>query len=1034
MKIERHASVNWIQVIKANISQVCFVFAAFFLMVLVSYLSISSIVRNRLVIGTDEVMLATEANVRAGFTEAEATMTNAVNIVQGMMDRGASQEELLTYLTNMTEWIRKDNEWVMGIYGIYGYLHGELVDSMALNPGPEYRMQTRPWFDAAVRNPGRKTVYTEPYLDYRTGNVIMSAVHNVYGKAGDNYGFLVIDIDLSWLKGHSRSFQGSDGKYNIIMNQYMVVVGHPKDEIVGRPLREACDGYRLLHDALIRHREISTMRITDIDGNDAIVSFKRMFNGWYIGVLMAYSSYYRDVYYTAGILSALGFVFMFVLSFLLLRLSAARMRSDEENRGKTTFLARMSHEIRTPMNAVIGLSELGLRLDVPPLAAEYFTGIHQAGQNLLSIINDILDFSKIASANMEINPSHYMLASLLNDVINITRVRLKEKPITFIVDVEPTIPGSLIGDEARVRQVLLNLLSNAVKYTSNGFVRFSVTGERMGSDSILLKFQVSDSGIGIKPQDMKKLFGDFVRLDAAHNKGAEGTGLGLAIARKLCQIMGGGITVSSVYGEGSEFTAVIPQEVEGDTPLAAVKDAVEKSVLSYDAHPLRAESIYTALLGLGVDAVMAEDEEDFLRKLERGWYAFAFACPQTAGRARRVISRENLKTSLVLLVDFWEMASFQNVPTVVMPAYAVPLANALNYENETPAVGKSGRSRVSFTAPDVRVLVVDDMPVNLVVTKRMLAPYMMRVDTCGSGEEAVALAKENEYDMILMDHMMPGMDGVEATEVLRGTEHGLKIPIIALTANAVSGMREMFLQHGMNDFLSKPVDPAKLDAVLRKWAPKECRRPAVSCETPRETASFEIEGLDVKKGMAMAGGTEAKYREVLEVYRRDSEARIEFLNGEHAAKDMGNFITQVHSLKGAAASVGAEALAAEAARLEAAGRNGDMEFIREQIDGFRENLSGLIGRISTAPAAKSAGKSLDGETTSLRQRLKELKDAFLSEDVRKADAILAELSMMPLGSETARAVSEISEMVLTSDFIEAAAKLDELSKLDSISS
>jgi CheY-like chemotaxis protein/HPt (histidine-containing phosphotransfer) domain-containing protein len=326
----------------------------------------------------------------------------------------------------------------------------------------------------------------------------------------------------------------------------------------------------------------------------------------------------------------------------------------------------------------------------------------------------------------------------------------------------------------------------------------------------------------------------------------------------------------------------------------------------------------------------------------------------------------------------------------------------------------------------VRVLVVDDMPVNLVVTKRMLAPYMMRVDTCGSGEEAVALAQENEYDLILMDHMMPGMDGVETTEILRGAGHGLKIPIIALTANAVSGMREMFLQHGMNDFLSKPVDPAKLDAVLRKWVPKKCRPPAVVSETPRETAPFEVEGLDVKKGMAMAGGTEAKYREVLEIYCRDSEARMEFLNGEYAAKDMKNFTTQVHSLKGAAASVGAAALSAEAACLEAAGRNGDVEFIRERIDGFREDLSGLIRRIGAVLASGSAGEPQDGEMTSIQSKLKELKDAFLLEDVRKTDEILAELSAMPLGSETARAVSEISDLVLTSEFMEAAAKLDVL--------
>jgi signal transduction histidine kinase/CheY-like chemotaxis protein len=931
-------------------------------------------------------------------------------------------------------------------------LRGRFIDGLGRGlPDTEYKPQATPWFDTAVRNPDTRTAYTEPYIDPKTGTAVFTAVRNIYGRGGDRRSILAIDMDMSWLSNFVYTFSVGDDSYGIVLNQYMVVVGHPREENTGRLLREISDGYRAVHDVLMQQRgEVSTMRIRTEDGVDAVVSFKQMFNGWYIGVVVPYSVYYRDVNNMTAALSILGVVLMSILSYFLLRLSAAQIRSEEENRSKTTFLALMSHEIRTPMNAVIGLSELGLRTENPSLIAEYFNSIQHAGQNLLSVIDDILDFSKMGAGNLRLTPAPYTLASLLNDVINITRVRLSGKEIYFLVNVESAIPNKLIGDETRVRQVLLNLLSNAVKYTAEGFVRFTVTFDRTQSNAVLLKFTVADSGIGIKPEDIEQLFGDFVRFDALRNKGVEGTGLGLAIVKRLCLAMDGDITVSSQYGQGSVFTAVIPQSVENNAPLAEVGAAREKRVLFYDSHSLYAESIQATLDDLGVKAVRASSESEFFDKLIGGDYTFALVSVAIAARARECIRQRRLSTSLALLGALGDTTPVagRDAPVIFWPAYAVSIASVLNQESFVPGAGNTVVA--DFIAPKARVLLVDDMPTNLVVARGLLLPYGMQVDTCESGEEAVERVRENIYDLVLMDHMMPGMDGVEATVRIRRLRRGRKLPVVALTANAVTGMRELFLQKGMNDFLSKPIDTAKLNDLLHRWIPaeKQQAKEASECVLPdadqgaeqnAPNAPFMIDGLDTEKGLFMSGGTEANYRGVLEQYRRDADARLHFLTFAHAVIDLKHFITQVHALKSASASVGATDVSEEAKALEDAGDRADMSFIRNHVDGFRDRLSRLCGRIDAALGAvsarareRNAPPDAKGEETlsmaDIAPFLLQLKQAMTDEDVGACDRLLAELSDMPLDSAGVDTLAYLADMVLVSEFAEAARAIDDFLK------
>jgi signal transduction histidine kinase/CheY-like chemotaxis protein len=386
--------------------------------------------------------------------------------------------------------------------------------------------------------------------------------------------------------------------------------------------------------------------------------------------------------------------------------------AEQASRAKTEFLARMSHEIRTPLNAVIGLADVELRNAAEGETGSNLKEIRNSGTVLLAIINDLLDISKIESGRLELSPAEYKLADLLRDSVRMNLFRIASKPVRFEADIDPALPERLYGDEIRIKQILNNLLSNAGKYTDAGTITLRVRGETEGSD-IALSFSVEDTGRGIREDNLEQIFSEYRRFDEEMDRDIEGTGLGLSITKKLAELMGGFITVRSVYRQGSVFTVMIRQRI-----------------------------IDSASMGR-VDILDASDQ----------------------GEPKGI---------------------------------------------------------VCFQKPGAHILVVDDMATNLKVVQALLRPYEFKVSCVTSGRQAVEIIREEQFkfDLIFMDHMMPGMDGIEAVRIIRNeikTGYAQTVPIIALTANALVGNEKMFLENGFQGFLSKPIDLARLDQILRIW-------------------------------------------------------------------------------------------------------------------------------------------------------------------------------------------------------------------------
>lgn len=613
---------------------------------------------------------------------------------------------------------------------------------------------------------------------------------------------------------------------------------------------------------------------------------------------------------------------------------------------KSDFLANMSHEIRTPMNAVIGMAEMALREDLPLAAKSYINQIKEAGKSLLTIINDILDFSKIESGKMDINVVDYEPMSVVSDVSNIVMTRLKGKDVELILNISPGLPDKLLGDNIRIKQVLLNIANNAAKFTNQGKITVTMDYVRTAPDEIELHMSVEDTGIGIKKEDMEKLFQSFQQLDSKRNRNIEGTGLGLAISKQLLHLMNGDIWVESEYEKGSKFSFTLPQKIVDETPAIRVNDPDSRMAAGLFSNPYIKEHFIEDVGKLGVEYRELHSEEE-LGTLLGGKKCFLFIEQQMLTAAVEEFIKKNKEITAVLLIDFFDSVkhSMENLHVVKKPLFILTVAMILNEENLHFDDRDTAANEFDFIAPDAEILIVDDNAVNLTVAEGLLEPLKMNVDTATSGKEAIDKISKYHYDLVFMDHMMPELDGVETTRIIRRFHQEYNdVPIIALTANAVEGTKQMFCQEGMNDFVAKPIELRILVSKVRQWLPIEKIQKVYMLGTaPKETtpANIVVGDLDVSFALKFLGN-ENLFWSVLNVYYRAIEKKAKLIKSLEESEDWPGFTIEVHALKSSSKQIGAIDLSEKAAALEQAGNARDSAFIHRHTDDMLEQYLGYL--------------------------------------------------------------------------------------------
>jgi len=707
--------------------------------------------------------------------------------------------------------------------------------------------------------------------------------------------------------------------------------------------------------------------------------------------------------------------------------------ANDASRAKSNFLARMSHEIRTPMNAIIGMTELALRGNDPNDIHKHIRMVKDAGAHLLSIINDILDFSKIEMGKLEIIPADYLFSSMINDVISIIRMRVIDSEVKFAVNVDCDIPNVLSGDETRIRQVLLNILNNAVKYTDKGFVLLVIKGKRIDDASVNLVMKVMDSGKGIKQEDIKSLFGEYTQFDLEKNRGIEGVGLGLAITWNIVKAMGGEIKVQSEYGRGSLFTVTLPQKISSNEPLAVVEDVKEKNVLVYERRDIYADSITSTVNNLGISCTLVSNDSELLEVMMNQIFNFIFISFDLLESNRKKISEYAADAKIVVLTEFGEAIPDAKLRVLAMPAYSIPIANILNGISESFIYDEDEEGILKFAAPSAKVLVVDDINTNLKVAEGLLSPYKMQIDLRKSGRDAVEAVKFKKYDLVFMDHKMPDMDGVEATRAIRelGVDNPYyrDLPIIALTANAVTGIKEEFLKNGFNDYLSKPIETVKLNTVLEKWIPKEKRETiakengsAAARENDNVNDIIKIDGLDVRQGIFLSGGTIESFLGTLAIFRKDGFEKIGDLRACLESGNVKLYTVHVHALKSASANIGAVELSEFAKALEAAGDREDLGYIKANTPAFIAALEVILDRISAVLAMyrESGAGNASRDKEQLIRELVKLKNAIENLDAGAMNESVEALQDITQNDDIAGIIESISGKILVAEYDEAA--------------
>nr|WP_321256617.1 response regulator [uncultured Pseudodesulfovibrio sp.] len=700
------------------------------------------------------------------------------------------------------------------------------------------------------------------------------------------------------------------------------------------------------------------------------------------------------------------------------RLEKAKLEAENANRAKSDFLARMSHEIRTPMNAVIGLTHLALKTELTSKQTDYLTKVDMSAKSLLGIINDILDFSKIEAGKLEVEEVDFILDDVLNDIVNMLGLQAEQKGIEFLLMVKSTVPNLLVGDRLRLGQVLLNLTGNALKFTESGEIIIAAKLIEETNDTAIIQFSVKDTGIGISPEQAAKLFQPFNQADGSISRQFGGTGLGLTISKRLVEMMGGKIELKSEIGEGSEFVFTIPfglqakhsgahhvypDEVRGMRVLAVDDSKMSRMVLDKVLRSFTFDVVTARNGGQALELLHKNDESSPFKLVITDWRMPDIDGIELVQKIKKTTLLKNIP-KVIMLTAFGQDEIRHRAERVDLDGFMLkPFNRSILFDTimETITANTPRRIKNSSESPRLgvpnnvagaHVLLAEDNEINQQVAREILEGADITVSIANNGQEAVEMIKVNTYDAVLMDIQMPVMDGFKAVEKIRADKKLQSIPIIAMTAHALVGDKEKSLLAGMNDHVTKPIDPDILMEVLSKWlrnSPKVKKStpcPPSTEETPLHV--FEnIPGIDAVQALARVRGNTVLLKRLLINFSYDCNESYSQLPALISMNKLDEAQHMVHSIKGVAGNVGANVLHQSALKMEIALRD-DPKAIQDKLNALETERKRIEKGIFAAfpqqdrdKIAKNTDKKLLKEFKSITPYLTKLSSLLKKHDV-----------------------------------------------------
>jgi signal transduction histidine kinase/DNA-binding NarL/FixJ family response regulator len=809
------------------ILQYLLVFAAFFMMVFISYYFGSGVVQRNIVSYGDEVVSVSAEAINAYLNEFGMTLDNISFNIERLYAGGIDAAGISRELEEWTDWMFANQRGRKSFSGLNAFIYYTYMNASRWTAPDDYIPQTRPWYLGAYQSNG-ELFFSDPFINMKTNTNSLSVSKLLFDNDKKPLGVLAIDISMDSIKSLIEDMYFMGSGWGVLVDNQRRFIVHPDENYIGMRLEtvnEGKGGFAELAGLLAVSQSLSAFPLIAYNGVPCVAFYRRLPNGWSLGFILPREAFYREARKVRTNMIIAGVVLMMLLCAILTYMNAAKIRSDEASKIKSSFLANMSHEIRTPMNSIIGMSEF---LQHEPLSGRqlgYVNDINFSAHALLSLINDILDVTKIEAGKMALIPVNYDFPAFLDNIVSMFQYMTRKKGLQFKYEITGETPKYLYGDDIRLRQVLTNLCGNAVKFTEKGHVKMRVS---ITTDT--LRFEIEDTGCGIPRKDMPKIFNTFEQADTKGNRSIIGAGLGLAISKTYIEMMNGKLTFRSEYGQGSTFTVEIP-------------------------------------LVWGSEEGVEYVEEDTLK--ER-----------------------------------------------------------------------------MFSAPSANVLVVDDNKLNLRAVEALLSLVSIKAKLAYSGQEAINLVQKEDFDIVFMDHMMPEMDGVETTRKIRNLGGKYKrLVIIALTANAVQGAKDMFLSNGFDGYLSKPTEMADLKKILLEWLPEE----KVVKIDPASNHRGIVKKASMTKDIDPFKNDPEFKKELQILFVEDNQDKY----GEIVkALEKGNIELAhriAHSLKSNAGQIGETRLRQAASDIEDLLKNGENLVSKELLDLLETELSAVLARLAALP-------------------------------------------------------------------------------------